>query len=90
MALFDSAIKVVQRTTLNITGSNVTGTATITAVDTSKTFINLLGSVTDTTADAATLQVRVALTNSTTVTATRYPPSGSQTMAVSIEIVEFL
>lgn len=77
------SLKSIQRGVISMVGS-VSGTATITAVDTSKTELRLLG-VSNTTvlADLA----RVVLTNATTITATRGSTSG--TSEVSWELTEF-
>lgn len=77
------SLKSIQRGVISIVGA-YSGTATITAVDTSKTELRLLG-VSNTTviADLA----RVVLTNATTITATRGSNSG--TSEVSWELTEF-
>ena len=76
-------LKSIQRGVISMVGA-YSGTATITAVDTSKTELRLLG-VSNTTvlADLA----RVVLTNATTITATRGSTSG--TSEVSWELTEF-
>lgn len=77
------SLKSIQRGVISMVGA-YSGTATITAVDTSKTELRLLG-VSNTTviADLA----RVVLTNATTITATRGSNSG--TSEVSWELTEF-
>lgn len=77
------SLKSIQRGVISMVGV-YSGTATITAVDTSKTELRLLG-VSNTTvlADLA----RVVLTNATTITATRGSNSG--TSEVSWELTEF-
>lgn len=77
------SLKSIQRGVISMVGA-YSGTATITAVDTSKTELRLLG-VSNTTvlADLA----RVVLTNATTITATRGSTSG--TSEVSWELTEF-
>jgi len=82
---FGGGIKGIQRGTITIT-TGVTGTATITSVDTTKTELRMLGL----TYDGATLPestCRMALTNATTITATR--GSGGNTTVVSWELTEF-
>lgn len=65
-----TGIKSIQSFTINLTGVT-TGTATITAVDTSNSFVIFLGS-TSAVATAVNRDVgRLALTNSTTVTGTQ-------------------
>lgn len=76
-------IKAINRNTLVLGNSTATATYTISpAVDTTKTFVNLLG------ASGTGTDVRLALTNGTTLTATRTVTSGVVT--VSFEIVECL
>jgi hypothetical protein len=79
------AIKSIQRGKITLTGVT-SNTATITAVDTSKTELRMLGSTYNgvTLADVLTM---IELTNSTTITATR-AASGS-TAVVSWELTEF-
>jgi hypothetical protein len=66
-------IRTIQRGTITMTGTNTTGTATISAVDTAKSSLRNLGFSTNTVITPATDYdgVRLALTNTTTVTATR-------------------
>lgn len=77
------SLKSIQRGVISMVGA-YSGTATITAVDTSKTELRLLG-VSNTTAVADL--ARVVLTNATTITATRGSNSG--TSEVSWELTEF-
>ena len=65
------SLKSIQRGVISMVGA-YSGTATITAVDTSKTELRLLG-VSNTTAIADL--ARVVLTNATTITATEAPPA---------------
>ena len=85
-----SGIKSIQRGTITISGSSATGTATITAVDTSKTELRYLGhSDTSSTAPAGRdVWCRIDLTNTTTVTATRANTGASQ-IIVSFEVTEY-
>lgn len=77
------SLKSIQRGVISMVGA-YSGTATITAVDTSKTELRLLG-VSNTTALADL--ARVVLTNATTITANRGSTSG--TSEVSWELTEF-
>ena len=77
------SLKSIQRGVISMVGA-YSGTATITAVDTSKTELRLLG-VSNTTVPADL--ARVVLTNATTITATRGSNSG--TSEVSWELTEF-
>lgn len=84
-----SLVASVQRGTVTIS-SGTSNTATITAVDTSRTLLYHLG----TNYNAAAVQddigfLRVALTNSTTVTASRNTSSANVGVA-SFEVVEYL
>lgn len=81
-------INSIQRGTISITGSNLTATATITAVDTSKTEVRWLGHTVSASVQAE-LGVRLSLTNSTTITATRAIAPGSPTTIVSFEVTEW-
>lgn len=82
-------VKSIQRGVISIASSAYSGTATITAVDTSKTELRFLGG---SALDPAAVQqtARIVLTNSTTITATVlsavYP---GQTGYVSWELTEF-
>lgn len=75
------AFKSIQRGTINL-GGVTSSTATITAVDTAKASLRLLGFSNASTTDS----VYIALTNSTTITATR--PSTTGTIVVSWELTE--
>ena len=77
------SLKSIQRGVISMVGA-YSGTATITAVDTSKTELRLLG-VSNTTVPADL--ARVVLTNATTIAATRGSTSG--TSEVSWELTEF-
>ena len=82
----ESPIKSVQRGTISMAASTSSATATITAVDTNKTFLTWLGTsiVHDGAARRATILV---LTNSTTVTVSRTDPTSDS--VTSWEAVEF-
>lgn len=79
------SIKLIQRGVLSISGGSTTGTATVTAVDTGKAILSLLG------AENSTNDVQqrpfLVLTNSTTITATRSITTGNQ--QVAWQLVEY-
>lgn len=77
------SLKSIQRGTISMVGTS-NGTATITAVDTAKTELRLLGVYNTTTISDLTQAV---LTNSTTVTVTRGTTSG--TSVASWEVTEY-
>lgn len=83
-----AGIKSVQRGTITLgSGTSIT-TVGISSVNTSKTFLNWLGSITSTTTDPYTFaMIRLELTDSTTITA--YRGSGTNSGTVSYEVVEF-
>jgi len=78
-----SFTKKVQRVTITISAGNLTGTATINAVDTTKTGIILAGLRISANASRNSVLSTLELTNSTTVTATR----GSTTVEATIEAI---
>lgn len=80
-----TAVKTRGRGIINITSSNLTATATITAVDTAKTELVYLGVATETGGTDA----HIYLTNTTTITATRKSTGGGLSTAVSYEYVEY-
>jgi hypothetical protein len=85
-----SAIKSIQRGTITIGGNNTSNTATITAVDTTKTQLVFLGnSRGGTGGDHAGMDARIVLTNSTTITATRTCSNCGADTVVSFEVVEY-
>lgn len=78
-------IKSIQRSTITVNGV-ASNTATISAVDTAKSFVNNLGTSTDTGQNTSGL-ADFLLTNATTVTMTR---AGSTGIAIgSFEVIEF-
>lgn len=90
MALFSTRpkarfIKSLQRGTITIANASGSNTATVTAVDTSRSFINYLGASAAGTG-AGDAAVRLVLTNSTTITATRTLTNGEA--IVSYELIE--
>ena len=78
-------VKSVQRGVVNL-GNSTSATATVSAVNMSKSRLQFLGVVAST--SSATAQaVKVELTNATTITATRF--SGSGACTVGWELIEF-
>lgn len=76
-------IKSIQRGTFTIASNNLSGTATITAVNTSKAQLTYNGA-----SNSANPEVRLELTNGTTLTATR--GNGDPSAAtVSYEVTEW-
>lgn len=82
-------IKSIQRGTITIPAGQISGSATITAVNTSKTILRFLGVRTNEPTDADGSNARLWLTNSTTVGAVRgvYPTTYST--FVGFEAVEY-
>jgi hypothetical protein len=80
------SIKSIQRGVISLSGSSATATATITAVDTSKSLLNHLGTLVNT--DDARQITHLTFTNATTITATR-SASTSGTQEVSFQVVEY-
>lgn len=94
-----AVFKSVQRFTVAIAPGSLTGTATITSVNTAKSWTNFLGYSNDdgNTPSATSVGVgvefgRIALTNATTITATRGSQGGGTqpTITFSGEIVTWL
>lgn len=84
-------IKSIQRGTISITNPSTSATATVTSVNTAKSLLTYLGqtgyysgSSTDGVSD-----IRIVLTNSTTITATVYATSLGVPVIVSYELVEY-
>jgi hypothetical protein len=88
-----SIIRSIQRGTIELTGANLTATATITTVDTANTRLVLLG-LTNSIASASDFRdnwARISLTNATTVTATRLTASDvAVSLIVSYEVIDVL
>lgn len=81
-------VKSIQRGVISVSSGSYSATATITAVDTSKTELRYLGgSGLDSNAYAAV--PRVVLTNTTTITATMQYINGITATIVSWELTEF-
>lgn len=83
-------IKSIQRGTITVGAGNLTATATITTVVPANTRLVWIGnsSTEDGTTSVPSAGLRVDLTNSTTVTATRLATTGST--IVSFEVVEYV
>ena len=81
----DGSIAGVQRGTITMSNPELTDTATINAVDTSKCVLSFLGNAGNGTAND--LRSNITLTNSTTITAQRNQAPGTTT--VGFEILEF-
>lgn len=79
-------VRSIQRGTIAIANPSTSNTATITSVDTAKSIVNNLGWTTS--SGGSVDFARVALTNSTTVTANATPTS-TVTTTVSYEVIEF-
>jgi hypothetical protein len=77
-----ATIKSIQRGLITISTSDSSATATISAVNTSKTELRFLGA-----SNTGTTLARIELTNSTTITATRI--GFNQTNIVSWELTEW-
>ena len=83
-----SDIASIQRGTIDLNGVT-SNTATISAVNTSKAFVSYLGmSTSDTSTIGTKIKNKVALTNSTTVTASAYGTPTTNT--ISYEVIEFV
>jgi len=86
-ALFGpSKIKSIQRGTITVPNSTTSATATVTAVVTGKAELRMLGAST-TSGETAAPELRVTLTNSTTITATRV--NTTYAVIVSWELTEW-
>lgn len=87
---FDSSlIGSVQRGTVGIASSSISGTATISSVDTSRTVVFYLGHTnSSTTSSGQTVMCRIDLTDATTITANR-GSSSSAALTVGYCAVEF-
>ena len=85
MGSFGSGIKSIQSGVISIT-SATSDTATISAVDTDKSFVLFNGFSSD--FDSFVMTPYVVLTNATTVTATR-DSGGANTTSVAFTVVEY-
>lgn len=86
-----SPIKSIQYGTVSITGTNTSGTATITSVSTAKTVLQFLGWTTDAsvTDNQRRWHPRITLTDATTVTANRNSGATGYDCTVSFAVVEY-
>ncbi len=83
-----SQIKSIQRATIAITGAT-SNTATVTAVDPNNSRLRFLGWSDSSTLTGPQGLVRIALTNSTTITANVVTSPGADTASVSFELIEY-
>jgi hypothetical protein len=88
MSYSPTVVKSTQEGTISLT-NGASATATITAVNVDKTILSFNGTTTGTTTTLAQSSVRMSLTNSTTVTATRASTSNSLTINPQYRVVEF-
>jgi len=86
LSQFRTVIKSVQRGVI-VLASVATNAATITGVDTSKTFISYLGHSVNDDLLTSDSQLKVVLTNATTVTASR--SGNTSTPTLSFEAIEY-
>ena len=86
---FDTGIKSMQQSTITLNAPATSATATITAVNTAKCILSLLG-FTNTSGALISYDhiIQLSLTNSTTVTATLLVPAGNYT--IGFIVLEFL
>lgn len=82
------SIKSIQRGTITITQPSTSATATITAVDVSKTQLRYLGGSRENVDSSISIIPRIVLTNSTTITATSNV-SPFSTLSLSWELTEY-
>jgi hypothetical protein len=82
-----AGIKGIQRGTVTIASNQTTGTATITSVDPAKTELRTLGA-SSVVAGESGARSRIALTNATTITATR-ASANTDTVTVGWELTEY-
>lgn len=85
-----STVKSIQYVTLTLASGNTSDTATISAVDTAKTTLHMLGFSTSYTGGGsptpASTFPRITLTNSTTITATRNTaPANDTVISICVE-----
>ena len=81
-------IKTIGRGTIAIEDAALSNTATIAAVNTAKTLLFHLGAITAIN-HVAYSNIHLALTNATTITATRGATDGSADVTVSYQYVEY-
>lgn len=84
-----TTIKSIQRGTITLTSGNTSATATVTAVDTTKAELQMLGANGSSNSSLNDEQIcRIALTNSTTITATSHA-AASNDVRVAWELTEW-
>lgn len=87
-----SVVKTIQRGTITMTTTTTSSTGSISAVDESKSVVELLGfsSSSSSDSDVTDLLPRLDLTNSTTVTATRgHNTSLNGTLSINFQVTEY-
>lgn len=85
-----SLVRSVQRGTITIAGASTSNTATINAVNTDRAVLKFLGCTVGGVENPSFVFARVALTNATTVTATKgNSDPGADDVVVSYEVVEY-
>ena len=89
MSYATSIIKSIQRGTITFSGTGTTATATITSVDTAKSFIAYGGASFSYNNADAQLWTKIYLTNATTVTISRYSGAGSYAVIIPYQVVEY-
>lgn len=87
-------VKIVQRGTIAVTGTATSATATITAVNTANAVVFYDGFTTSNNGAMSAVSPKdycftLALTNSTTITATRAGNSSNNTYTIAFEVVEY-
>jgi hypothetical protein len=82
------SIKGIQRGVISFSGTTTNATATITAVDPTKTELRFLGSAEQINSSGST-GANILLLNSTTIQANRYNPGTSIALTVSWELTEY-
>lgn len=93
LSQFAPRIKSIQTGTISVTtgggGAETTATATITAVDTSKSILYFMGNTSNKHTQTVDTTARVELTNSTTVTAGVWSYGVARTATVGYQVVEY-
>lgn len=86
-----SIIKSIQTGTITITSTNTSNTATINSINTARSVVLYGGTESPSQTDNThpTLTSRVAITNATTITATRGAPASGTSSTVAFTVIEF-
>lgn len=82
-------INSIQRGTISIASGTTSATATVTAVDPTKAELSLLGGSRQDNVSGVMIYPRIALTNSTTITANVSVAPGGGALILSWELVEY-